>query len=188
MAMFNSLLAQFMENPSSYTQSPGYKFTMDQGLNSATAKLASMGLLNSGYGGDQLVRTAGGIAAQGYDNALARMLQGAGMENQYDLGSRAADTSQFNADTSRQSANQNFGLDTLRTANAYDLGMRGLQQQGNKDWWSYQLDSQRNNQNAANAENEWNLGVDRNNANWYNAATNRGQARSDSYYRGLWGR
>jgi hypothetical protein len=65
----------FQFNPSNLAQTPGYQFTLQQGLNAVNNQQAAMGLNNSGAQGKALANYATGLAQntynQQYQNALS---------------------------------------------------------------------------------------------------------------------
>lgn len=163
---YGNLLKQYLTSPGSYNGSAGFKFALDTGLDGVNRKLAAGGMSGSGNALAELTKYGTGLAMQDYGNTLDRLGKLQGQEQQYDVNQVQ------NANTAQ------------RNAWDYDLGQTQNALKGQNDWWNYNLGQTQNANTAANNQNNFNLGVQRNNVDWFNAGTNRGNAQSGDYYRG----
>lgn len=199
---YQNQLAQLLQDPGSFSGTPGFQFARDQALQGISrsnsrqrgsgnvlAALAdrSQGMAMQDYGNqrDFLGRMTG--QQQQYDlGAEANRLTGARDANNYSLGSQQnTNTAQKNAwdyslgsqaNTNTANANnQQFGLGMYRAGNDYDLGSQQNANTAQNNWWNHQANSEQNANSAASNQNNYNV-------NMYNAQTNRGQAQSQDWW------
>lgn len=118
---YQERLRALLDNPGSFTESPGYRFAVDQGLQAAQRSGSRM--RGSGNVLAELTRLGAGYASQEYGNQVDRMGRLLGQEQQYDIGQTA------NANTATRNAND-FTLGTQANANTrrrndqdYGLGL-----------------------------------------------------------------
>lgn len=161
---YQERLRALLDNPGSFTESPGYRFAVDQGLQAAQRSGSRM--RGSGNVLAELTRLGSGYASQEYGNQVDRMGRLLGQEQQYDLGTQA------NANTATRNAND-FSLGQTANANNrrrgdqdFGLGMGRL----GIDRGRLSLDSR-----SADATNS---------TNWFNAVTNRRRQNADAYFQG----
>ena len=110
--------AAYQQTPFSFQQSPGYQFQLQQGLNSVQNSAAAGGGLLSGATMQALQKYGTGLAAQDYNNAYQRYVQGQelgmGVQNQaYGQYAKNQTMGMQNAqdiyNAQNQQAQQNFG-------------------------------------------------------------------------------
>lgn len=204
MAQFRNALRDLQMNPGSFAGSPGYGFALQQGLD-ATARKTDRG---SGNRLAELTKYATGLASQDYGNEFQRRLQAAGLEQEGELatGAQGIDRERLALEgelgRGRLGVDQGqlalqgelgrgelgvargrLGLDTLRSDRDYDIAGRGLDDAREGRWWDHTLGQERNNIAAAGQANDFTLGAAGVETNRYNALTNRGQARSNDWWR-----
>jgi hypothetical protein len=210
---YGNKLREYVTNPGSFRASPGYKYSVDQGQEAINRKMAAGGMRGSGNALAALLKHGQGMAEADYGNTVDRLGRLAGQEQQYDLGSRAADlgrdrlalddrlgTGQLNLgagklDLDRElgtgklaldglNSERDFGLSTFKANSDFTLGTRAADTADQRAAWDYDLGTDRNNIARAEGENQYNLGNRRLDVDWLNANTNRGAARSRSYNEG----
>jgi hypothetical protein len=124
-------LSDLYKDPSSIENTPGYKFSLDQGLGSMNSKLAAMGYLGSGKMRQDDMKFAQGLAEQTWDKEANRLATLGGA--QFDP-ANAAKMKMQGGQLAIQS--QNGALDAFMTpflANAYGPGgQQGPQYNGSQ--------------------------------------------------------
>lgn len=163
---YGNMLRRYVNEPGSYSGSPGFQFALDTGLESARRKQAAGGMANSGNALAELTQLATGYAQQDYGNTIDRLGRLSGQEQQYGLGQEQ------NANTA------------TRNANDFSLGQTQNALKGQNDFWNYDLGLGQNANQASRNQNDFSLGMGQNRIGMYNAQTNRGSAQSNDYYRG----
>jgi hypothetical protein len=203
MATARNFLTEIMQNPGSFSGSPGFQFALDRANQATSRAAAARGMRGSGNVLADLVRQSTGMAQQDYGNEVQRRLAAAGLEQEGDLqGKRLAlddklGTGQLDLGrgklaledrlgTGRLALDERLGtgqldlgagrlsLDTVRAGNEYDLGSRGIEAGRERSWWDYSLGADRNEIDRADKGNRYNVDM-------YNAQTQRGRARSDDF-------
>jgi hypothetical protein len=81
-------------------------------------------------------------------------------------------------------ADQDFGLGMFRANNDFTLGSQQNANTAQRNWWDNVNTRDANSIAATGQENQFNLSKERNGIDWWNAQTNRGQARSQDYWTG----
>jgi hypothetical protein len=207
---YGNQLADLINNPGSFSGTPGFKFALDTGLESVRRRAAAGGMRDSGNQLAELTKYGTGLATQDYGNQVDRLTKLYQGDQTYDLGQTANTNNATrnandltlglgaNANNATRNANDlTLGLganenNANRNANDYSLGLGrnaneltlGLGQNANnaqRNLNDYSLGAQRNNNEAANNQNNFNLGTGRNSIDWYNAQTGRGAAQSNAY-------
>lgn len=141
-------LRELIDNPDSFTGSPGYTFARDQGLQAAQRAMSRT--RGSGNALAELTRLGTGYAAQDYGNTVDRLRGIVSDENQFALGTeqnRIAATRNANdfalgnrnADNTRRANDQSYGVNLLRTGNDFTLGRERNANDASRtglDWWN----------------------------------------------------
>jgi hypothetical protein len=108
----------YQQTPFNFQQDPGYQFQLQQGLNSVQNSAAAGGSLLSGSTMQALQKYGTDLAAQDYNNAYQRYVQGQNLglnvnENAYNQFAKTSGLGMENAQNTysakNQQANQNFG-------------------------------------------------------------------------------
>lgn len=154
---YQARLKGLLDDPSSFTKSPGYQFAVDESL--SAAKRSGSAMRGSGNVLAELARRGAGIASQEYGAQVDRMGRLLGQEQQYDLGQEQNRTA------------------ATRTANDFALGLGQLSGQNWQRNADYDLGKRR-------LSMDWDLGSRGADTNWFNAVTNRGRTAGDLYYQG----
>lgn len=84
MATARNRLTQLMENPNSFTGSPGFQFRMDQGTSAVNRSAAARGMRGSGNALAELMRVGQGMASEEYGAEADRRFRAAGLEQEGD--------------------------------------------------------------------------------------------------------
>ncbi len=141
-------LRELIDNPDSFTGSPGFTFARDQGLKAAERAMSRT--RGSGNALAELTRLGTGYAAQDYGNTVDRLRGIVSDENQFALGTEAnriASTRASNdftlgnraADNTRRANDQSYGLGLYRAGNDFTLGSRAANNADTRtslDWWN----------------------------------------------------
>lgn len=145
-------LRDLIDNPDSFTGSPGFTFARDQGLQAANRAMSRT--RGSGNALAELTRLGTGYAAQDYGNEFERLAGVVRDENQMALGTeanrinatRASNDftlgSQANANTRRR-GDQDYGLGLYRAGNDFTLGSQQNQNAARRtdlDFWNSRED------------------------------------------------
>lgn len=199
---YENQLLQLLQNPGSFSGSPGYQFALDQGLQGVNRSNSRQ--RGSGNALAALTKYATGLATQDYGNQVDRLGRLSGQQQQYELGSeanrltgardannftlgnRAADTADKRteydyslgnrqADNTRTANDQQFGLGMYRAGNDYALGSEQNANTAQNNWWNHQSNTEQNANTAASNQNAYSLGM-------FNAQTARGQAQSQDWW------
>lgn len=113
--------------------------------------------------------------------------------NDLALGTRSADTADKrvdydysiagrNSDNTRNANDQQFGLGMYRAGNDFTLGSEQNANTAQNNWWNHQSNSEQNANSAAANANAYSIANGRNDIDWFNAGTNRGQAQSQDWW------
>ena len=151
-------ISGLLNNPGSFSMTPGAKFALDTGLSGIRRQYLAKGMGDSGNVLAELTKYGTGVASQDYGNQMDRLSKLLGGEEQYKLG-----TDQ-NTNVATRNAND-FSLGTQRNQNDYNLGLGDLASRNWNNQANYNLGLGRNAVDIANA-----------NTNWFNARTARGTA------------
>lgn len=218
--LYENELRKLLEDPNSFSGTPGYQFTRDQALEAT--KRSNSRQRGSFNALAALMDRGAGLASTEYGNTVDRLGRLVGQEQQFDLGSeanrltgvrdanaltlgqgridldrelgtRAANTADTRVgndftlgmgglDNSRRAADQNFGLGMYRAGNDFALGSEQNANTAQNNWWNYRTNSEQNANTAAANQNQYNLGVGRNNVDMFNAQTQRGAAQSQDWW------
>lgn len=206
MATARNALRALMDDPNSFSGSPGYGFALNQGLD--TIQRRAPGGRGSGNALAALTKYATNLASQDYDAEFGRRLSAASLEQQGELAGRGLDLDadrlgldrdrfglegdRFDLEAelgrgslalNRDNAERDFGLGMFRATSDYDLGRRGLDDAREGRWLTYDLGRRGVDADVANSENRYNLDSARLDLDRYRARTDRGAARSTDYYR-----
>ncbi len=203
LADYQKKLTGLLDDPNSFQKTPGFQFALDtglQGVNRANSKNRA-----SGNALAELTKFGTGLASQEYGNQVDRMGRLVGQEQQFSLGQesnainrqRSANDFSLGQEQNRltgqrignefdlgnrtlsetgRANDQRFGLGMFEATSNANLRGREIDQGGQRDWWDYQLGQQRNQQDADQAYNQFQLGADRADLDWMNAGVNRGNA------------
>lgn len=168
MAYYEDKLKGLLDNPGSYSATPGFKFALDTGLEAINRNNSAM--RSSGNVLADLMKYGTGLAQQDYAGTRDFLGKMTGQDQQYQLGqgqnANAAESNRLtgqrdswnNANTQRGQG-MDFGLGIYRTALDNSLGRDRL---------------------ALDASTQG----DTNALNWFRANTDRGRANADAYYTG----
>jgi hypothetical protein len=192
-----------MEDPNSFTGSPGYGFALNSGLDAVQRR--APGGRGSGNALAALTKYASDLARQDYDAEFGRRLSAASLEQQGDLAGQELGLGRDRLDLERElgtgrldlesalghgrldldrtNSERDFGLNMFRATSDYDLGRRGLDDSREGRWLNYDLGRRGVDADIADSENRFNLGADASERGWYDSRTRRGSARSED-----WGR
>lgn len=136
-SQYGNQLSALLNNPGSYSGTPGYKFALDQGLQATERGMSST--RGSGNALAALMDRGVGMANQNYMDYAGLLGKLSGQEQQYDLG---------------QSQNANTAD---RNENDFNLGQWGAQNTARRDFWNYDLGREQNANVAANNQNNFNV-------------------------------
>lgn len=146
-------LRELIDNPGSFTGTPGYMFARDQALQAAERGMSRT--RGSGNALAELTRLGAGYAAQDYGNEVDRLGRIAGQDQQYELGqeqNRIASTRASNdyslgirnADNNRRASDQSYGLGLYRAGNDFTLGSQtnaNAARRTSLDFWNSREDA-----------------------------------------------
>jgi hypothetical protein len=209
---YQNELSNLLKNPGSFQGSPGFQFSLDQGLGAVGRSNSRM--RGSGNALAALTNYGTGLAMQDYGNTVDRYGRLLGQEQNYDLGQgqnanqATSIANQFslgkeqNANQAKSIANQfslgqsqnanaahandqQFGLGMYRAGNDFSLGSEQNANTAQNNWYNYNLGQGQNANTAAANQNNFNLNSGRNDIDWFNAQTGRGTAQSNDYYKYL---
>lgn len=135
--LYGNKLNDLINNPGSFSGTPGFQFALDQGLQATQRGMSSQ--RGSGNALAALMDRGVGMANQNYTD-YAKLLGGlTGQEQQYDIGQ----SQQANA--------------ADRNVNDFTLGSWNATNNAENNWWNYDLGRERNAQAAANSQNDFNI-------------------------------
>jgi hypothetical protein len=191
---YNNKLKSLLDNPASFSGTPGFQFALNQGLDALNRQNST--IRGSGNALAALTDRASGMASQNYMDYLKTVGGLSGQEQSYDLGlAGAANTAQGNVnqldlgheanantrirnandltlgqgqlDNTRRAGDQSYGLGMYRAGNDFALGQEQNANTAQNNWWNYDNGRVRN-------ANDYSVGM-------YNAQTGRGAAQSGAY-------
>lgn len=136
-SLYSNQLNALLQDPNSFSGTPGYQFALDQGLQATQRSMS--GNRNSGNALAALQDRGNGLANQNYMDYAGFLGKMQGQEQQYDLGQGQ------NANTADNNANQ------------FSLGKMNNQATQQRDFWNYDLGREQNSNTAANNQNNFNL-------------------------------
>lgn len=189
-SFYSNSLKKLLTDPSSFTTDPGYQFAKDQALDGVMRANSSM--LGSGNIATALADRAGGMASQAYDGRVNQLAALLGTSDQYDLGSRAADTADTraandftlgtgaNATAAARAAND-FTLGKESADTTRDLGFGNLDLGFTKAGQDYDLGLGANANAAQRTANDFTLGSRGADTAAYGAQTQRGAAQANAF-------
>jgi len=178
-------LAELINNPDSFSGTPGYRFALDQGLQAAQRSGSRM--RGSGNVLAELTRLGTGFAQQDYGNEVDRLARINANDQQFQLGSEAnRNTATRNAndftlgtraaDNTRRSNDQNYGLGMFRSSNDFTLGREANANTAQRNFWDFNLGSQRNATDAYTASDTADSRRRRDALDWWNSFNTNGGA------------
>lgn len=203
MSPYESKLQGLINDPSSYSKTPGFKFALDTGLQGVSR--ANSKNRASGNALAELTRYGTGLAEQGYGAEVDRLGRLTGQDQQYQLGAESNSINRMRAgndftlgteqnrlsgvrdannfdlgnrtlDETGRANDQRFGLGLYEASGRFDAQGRELDQAAQRDYWNYDLGRTRNVNDADRAYNDWMLNSERADIDAMNASTNRGNA------------
>lgn len=141
-------LRELIENPGSFTGTPGYQFARDQAMHAAERGMSRT--RGSGNALAELTRLGAGYASQDYGNEVDRLTRIAGQDQQFELGQEG---NRINAtrvgndftlgtqtnENTRRRGDQDYGLGLYRAGNDFTLGTqqnRNAARRTDLDWWN----------------------------------------------------
>lgn len=147
---YQNQLLQLLQNPGSFSGSPGAQYARDQALEGISRSNSRQ--RGSGNVLAALADRSQGMAMQDYGNQRDFLGRMTGQQQQYDLGAEA------NRLTGARDAN-NYSLGSTRNANDLSLGNAQNANTAQRNAWDYSLGSQQNTNQRQTADQQFGLGM-----------------------------